>query len=138
MKNPFHIALPCKSIAATKAFYVDVLGCGLGREASNWIDIDFDGNQVTFTKAGDFKFDFQSYRLGNNTVPSFHFGIVKSLGDWKALHKDLINKKVEVFSNSTYHIDEVGEQYSFFVKDPNGYDIEFKAFKVDGEMFKPS
>ncbi|TSE05364.1 VOC family protein [Aquimarina algiphila] len=30
---------------------------------------------------------------------------------------------------------KVGEHLSFFVKDPNGYMVEFKSFKDHGEIF---
>lgn len=136
MKNIFHLALPCKSVSATRKFYIEKLGCKEGRSASLWIDINFRGNQLTFTNSGDYKFDFKNYRLGESTVPSFHFGAVLSLVEWKKMHEHLSKIGVEVFFNTTYHTGKVGEQYSFFIQDPNGYNIEYKAFKKEDEVFE--
>ena len=72
-KAEFHLALPCEDIGKTKDFYTNILGATLGRHTDNWIDINLYGNQITFTKAGTFNFDFKNYRLGDQILPSFHF-----------------------------------------------------------------
>ena len=38
---PFHLAFAVTDIEATRAFYVEKLGCKLGRSAERWIDFDF-------------------------------------------------------------------------------------------------
>lgn len=35
----------------------------------------------------------------------------------------------------TFFENKVGEHLSFFVKDPNGYMVEFKSFKNPDEVF---
>ena len=37
----FHISLPCVDVDKTKLFYLNELGLTIGREAENWIDINF-------------------------------------------------------------------------------------------------
>ena len=44
---PFHLAFAVSDLEATRAFYVDVLGCRVGREAERWIDFDFFGHQIS-------------------------------------------------------------------------------------------
>ena len=43
---PFHLAFAVTDIGATRAFYVEKLGCKVGRSAERWIDFDFFGHQV--------------------------------------------------------------------------------------------
>ena len=43
----FHLAFPVTDLEATRNFYVDVLGCRVGRSAARWIDFDFFGYQIT-------------------------------------------------------------------------------------------
>ena len=71
MKAQFHLALPCKSIEVTKNFYTSILGASLGRYADKWADINLYDNQLTFTQAGDFNFNFKNYKLGESVLPPF-------------------------------------------------------------------
>ena len=43
----FHLAFPVYDIEKTRAFYVDVLGCVVGREDKRWIDFNFYGHQIS-------------------------------------------------------------------------------------------
>ena len=45
--QPFHLAFPVSDLEATRRFYLDTLGCQLGRESDRWIDFDFFGHQIT-------------------------------------------------------------------------------------------
>lgn len=135
MKANFHLALPCIDLNKTRAFYVGVLGAKCGRNAENWLDIDLYGNQLTFTKAGSFKFDFKNYRLGEQILPSFHFGIIVDVELWGQLYARLNSTPLKSSPKATYMKGKAGEHLSFFIKDPNGYDVEFKSFKDDTEIF---
>ncbi len=134
-KAEFHLALPCEDLEVTKDFYTSMLGARLGRSADTWIDINLYGNQITFTKAGDFNFDFKNYRLGNQILPSFHFGVIVEVETWGKLYSRLFSMDLEVTTEATFFENKVGEHLSFFVKDPNGYMVEFKSFKDHGEIF---
>ena len=135
MKANFHLALPCIKLRKTRAFYVDLFGARCGRSGENWLDIDLYGNQLTFTKAGDFKFDFKNYRLGDQILPSFHFGVVMEVELWGQLYARLHSTPLELTPKATYMKEKVGEHLSFFIKDPNGYMVEFKSFKNSDEVF---
>ena len=136
MKNAeFHLALPCGDLEKTKDFYTNILGAKLGRDTDNWVDINLHGNQITFTKAGEFSFDFKNYRLGDQILPSFHFGVIIDVETWGKLYSRLFSMDLEVTTEVTFFENKVGEHLSFFVKDPNGYMVEFKSFKDHREIF---
>ncbi|WP_222984974.1 VOC family protein [Flagellimonas meishanensis] len=131
----FHLALPCNDLSETKDFYETVIKAKIGRQTENWIDVDLFGNQLTFTVAGNFNFDFKSYRLDEYVLPSFHFGIIVSVDVWGELYSRLFQMDLEVTTQTTFMQDKVGEHLSFFVQDPNGYMLEFKSFKNPKEVF---
>ena len=136
MNANFHLSLPCKEIEKTKEFYSEILKTKIGRSTNNWIDIDLFGNQITFTNSGDFNFEFKSYRLGEQILPSFHFGIIINIDDFGKLYSRLLQLDIGATIKTIFMENTVGEHLSFFVKDPNDYMIEFKCFKNDAEIFK--
>jgi len=135
MKASFHLALPCEDIEKTRDFYVFVLGAKQGRSTDTWLDINLYGNQLTFTKAGPFNFDFKNYRLSGQLLPSFHFGVIIDVDTWGKLYTRLFEKQFEVTTEATFLENKIGEHLSFFIKDPNGYSVEFKHFKNADEIF---
>lgn len=135
-KHAFHLSLPCENLEKTKSFYVNMLGAQLGRNTNTWFDVNLYGNQITFTKSGDFDFKYQDYRLGNEFIPSFHFGIIMDLDLWSNLYSCLFQKELEITTEVLYFEKKIGEHLSFFVKDPNGFKVEFKSFKDSDEIFK--
>ena len=46
-RSLFHLAFPVHDLAATKQFYVEGLGCTLGRESASAITLGLAGNQLT-------------------------------------------------------------------------------------------
>lgn len=131
----FHLSLPCYSVSKTKAFYVEYLGATLGRHATQWADIDLFGNQITFTKSGEFSFIYKSYKFEEKVLPSFHFGVILNKKDWDAIYERLLKNPEKLTKATTFLRDKTGEHSSFFVEDPNGYVVEFKCFKQTGEVF---
>ncbi|HAW53085.1 MAG TPA: glyoxalase [Flavobacteriales bacterium] len=131
----FHLALPVVDIEQTTNFYLNVLKARIGRSATNWADFDFHGNQLTFHQMGNFKKEIP--RMGKEGNPIKHFGVILTLEEWEkeknrfeALHIRFLSEPKIVFEGM------VGEQYSFFIKDPNGYAIEYKGFKNLNTVFK--
>jgi len=135
-KAPFHLSLPCLSISKTKEFYVHLLGAHLGRFASHWLDIDLFGNQITFTKAGDFNFVFKTYKFENSMLPAFHFGVILDKETWEKCYRRIAESEVKLTEKTLFLENKSGEHTSFFVQDPNGHTIEFKCFSEQEEMFK--
>ena len=46
------------------------------------------------------------------------------------------NGELEITTEVLYFEKKIGEHLSFFVKDPNGFKVEFKSFKDSDEIFK--
>lgn len=132
---PFHLSLPCRHIKATRDFYVEIIGAKTGRQSSNWIDIDLFGHQITFTRCGDYKFDFKSYKLDDSVLPSFHFGIIVDKDTWLKLYARLNEANDGSGTEMRFLKDKKGEHRSYFVKDPNGFTLEFKCFSREDEIF---
>jgi extradiol dioxygenase family protein len=133
--TPFHLSLPCKDIEKTKDFYVFTLGAKQGRSRDKWLDINLFGHQITFTETGDFNFNFKNYRLNDQILPSFHFGIIIDVDTWGKMYSRLFEKDLEITTEATFLESKIGEHLSFFVTDPDGYQLEFKSFKNDDEIF---
>jgi len=134
-KLPFHLSLPCLSIHETQAFYVDVIGASLGRHTTSWIDIDMFGNQITFTKSGDFHFNFKSYKFEDSVLPAFHYGIIVDEAIWDDIYGRISLSAYTPSEIITFLADKVGEHKSFFAEDPNRHMVEFKAFKNKKDIF---
>lgn len=125
----FHLSLPCKGIESTKNFYVHILGASLGRNTNQWLDINLFHHQITFTKSGDYNFGFKNYKFEGTILPSFHFGVILSEEVWTKLYEKLLVSKTIYIEKTAFLKSKNGEHVSFFVKDPNGYIVEFKHFK---------
>ena len=135
MKNAFHLSLPCLNIEKTRSFYIDKLGAELGRFAHNWIDIDLFEHQITFTQCKKFHFDYPQYSFEGKVLPSFHFGIITEPELWNSLYQRLSANLPAGLEKTSFLRNEPGEHRTFFVKDPNGYIIEFKCFREQGQTF---
>ena len=136
MNSIFHISLPCSDIEQTKQFYINILGAGLGRHKENWIDVNFFEHQITFIKSGSYKFTFKNYKLGDKVLPSFHIGVILPVSNWHEMFRKLEKSPVLYLGQTEYLKDSEGEHATFFVKDPNGYIVEFKRFTVEDSVFK--
>lgn len=136
MKNaPFHMSMPCYSVSKTKDFYIDVIGAELGRSSTQWVDINLFGNQITFTKAGEFNFIYRTYKFENAVLPAFHFGVIVDHETWRLLYEKLRETKHELIQEVTFLKSKLGEHTSFFIQDPNGHMVEFKTFANQKDIF---
>ncbi len=134
--SAFHLSLPCLDVEETKAFYLDNIGASSGRQNENWIDINLFGNQITFTKAGKFDFNNPNYVFEGKILPSFHFGVIIDKQTWSKIYAKLTqNKELSVVAQALFLQDRPGEHSSFFIKDPNGYMLEFKTFSQTDSIF---
>ncbi len=132
----FHLSLPCRSISATKSFYNETLGASLGRESTQWVDIDLFGNQITFTKIGEFQFHYKSYKFEDSVLPAFHFGVLVEGPEWEKLLGRIQGLSLELPVNTEFLSGRTGTHRSFFVEDPNGYMVEFKHFLNPDDIFQ--
>jgi extradiol dioxygenase family protein len=134
--QPFHLALPVTDLAAAETFYCGLLGCGKGRAASRWLDLNFFGHQVTLhlVDAGDT--EAPSNPVDGDSVPARHFGIVLEMADWRALAARLTDENRQfLISPRIRSKGEVGEQATLFIVDPSGNALEFKSFADPARLF---
>ena len=76
MDAPFHLAFPVNDLEATRAFYVNVLGCATGRESESWIDFDLYGHQIVAHVAPEETGNQTFSGVDEKSVPVKPFGVV--------------------------------------------------------------
>ena len=132
---PFHLAFPVTDLEATRQFYVDLLGCGTGRESERWIDFDFFGHQVT-AHLTDRMPAVSTNPVDGKNVPASHFGAVLDWEMWHELADKLRAAGVSFLIEPYIRFEgQTGEQATMFITDPSGNGLEFKSFKNPQEMF---
>jgi len=132
----FHLAFPVRDIAEARAFYGSLLGCREGRSADEWVDFDFFGHQiVAHLSAGETGHKAHN-RVDGDDVPVRHFGVILDMTDWRKLAGKLRENNVAFLIEPDIRFQgEPGEQATFFVLDPSGNALEFKAFADDSMVF---
>lgn len=133
---PFHLAFPVDDLAAARAFYGGVMGCGEGRSSDEWIDFDFHGHQIVAHLAPGQAGDRASNHVDGHGVPVPHFGLVLSMTDWEALAARLQANGCQFVIPPTIRFKgQPGEQATMFLRDPSGNALEFKAFANPANLF---
>ena len=134
--RPFHLAIPVRDIAEARAFYGDLLGCGEGRSAEEWVDFDFFGHQLVVHRVEDGGGDAGGNPVDGHAVPVPHFGVVLEMADWQAL-ADRLNEAGVRFEIEPHirFAGEPGEQATMFFRDSSGNAIEIKAFASLASLF---
>ncbi len=134
---PFHLAAPIKDKAVVRQFYENILGCSIGREAENWIDINFFGHQLSFhVKPAALESSEPKTQVDGKAVPVRHFGVILEWEDWNSLAERLKSTQTEFVIEPYIRFEgKVGEQATMFFLDPTGHALEFKAFKNEAQIF---
>jgi hypothetical protein len=132
----FHLAFPVSDLADARSFYGQLLGCKEGRSAPEWVDFDFFGHQIvahlstpeTGGKAHNF--------VDGDAVPVRHFGVILAMPEWKELAEKLEKSGISFVIQPEVRFQGLpGEQATFFITDPSGNALEFKAFADDKMVF---
>ena len=132
---PFHLAFPVTDIEATRRFYVDLLGCRVGREAERWIDFDFYGHQISahLVAASD---KTPANSVDGDRVPVRHFGVILEWEDWQQLSERLQSAGADFIIEPRVRFQgQPGEQATLFIRDPSGNALEFKSFQDMAALF---
>lgn len=134
MRPRFHLAFPVDDLEAARSFYAGVLGCGVGRESSRWIDFDFHGHQISAHLADTG--DSQANPVDGDAVPVRHFGLILARADWEALATRLQAAGADfIIAPRVRFKGRPGEQATMFVRDPAGNALEFKSFAEESAIF---
>ena len=132
----FHLAFPVTDLAATRAFYGELLGCPEGRSADRWIDFDLHGHQISAHLV-----DAERHPAGHNPVdgdaiPVPHFGLILAPTAWRDLADRLVAAGADfVVPPRVRFSGRPGEQATMFVRDPSGNVLEFKSFEDTSAIF---
>ena len=130
--NPviFHLAFPVSDIEQTKAFYVDGLGCQVGRESRHALILNLYGHQLVahVTK--------EPLTPQKGIYPR-HFGLVfSSEADWEALLLRVQERELLFYEQPKRRFaGEVTEHRTFFLQDPFYNLMEFKFYRHAEAVF---
>jgi len=124
-----HLSLPVRDLAECRAFYVDVLGCELGRERPTFIDVWFYGLQLTLQEHPD-------QVLSDEQRGVRHFGVTLGADELSELLARLATHPVQWLSPvSTDYPGTPQEQTKAKVLDPSGNAIELKTYLDPSAVF---
>ena len=135
--SPFHLAIPVKDLTTARAFYGGLFGCDEGRSDAHWVDFNFFGHQlVCHLDQGPDSATPLHKDVDRDAVPVPHFGVVLSMEQWQELSERLRDHGAEfVIEPKIRFQGQVGEQATFFLYDPSGNALEFKAFAHPERLF---
>ena len=130
MSALFHLAFPVHDLTAAKRFYVDGLGCVLGRESSHAVTFGLAGHQIVAHLTSDMG---SSHR----GVYPRHFGLVLTLEtEWQALADRAMDKGLTFFQQPRRRFAGTRiEHLTFFLEDPSKNLLEFKHYLHDSAIF---
>ena len=136
MRPRFHLAIPVTDLPRTRAFYTELLDCGVGRESDRWIDFDLAGHQVTAHLVDAEESGPATNPVDGHDVPVRHFGVILDVPAWDALAARLRAATVDFLIEPHVRFEgSAGEQRTLFLLDPSGNGLEFKAFADDAMVF---
>jgi extradiol dioxygenase family protein len=100
------------------------------------LTLTYFGNQITFTRDDQSVLNTKKYSFEQVLLPSFHFGIILEDDIWKELYTKFKDKDFFAIGTKKFLMNKKGEHESFFIKDDNGYFLEFKKFKELDQVFE--
>ncbi|BAU12817.1 glyoxalase [Leptolyngbya sp. NIES-3755] len=126
----FHLAFPVRDIPTTKSYYVDGLGCGLGRENDQSAILNLYGHQLVAHVTPD------EIAPQKGIYPR-HFGLVfTDEADWKALLDRAEQKQLKFYQQPKQRfLGTPLEHRTFFLVDPFGNLMEYKYYAHPDAIF---
>jgi len=126
----FHLAFPVHDLKAAKRFYVDGLGCTLGRESDSAMTLQLGGHQIVAQLSS------QPLERQKGIYPR-HFGLIfTSQQAWQSL-ADLASTNGLAFYQQPrlrYPRTRI-EHRTFFLEDPSHNLLEFKHYTHESAIF---
>jgi extradiol dioxygenase family protein len=125
----FHLSIPVSDLARARAFYVDLLGCRVGREGERRMDIDFFGHHVVAHLAPEEAgAAVQRFHSDGADVSVRHFGAIVDEARWEALRERLEAAGVDFsMTPQTIRAGTVQEQRIMMMPDGCGNVVELKS-----------
>ena len=128
----FHLAFPIENIPDTKKFYVDGLGCTVGRQTANSMILNLYGHQLVAHVT-------EKLPPQPGIYPR-HFGIVfPILADWQALLDRSTAQNLNFYRSAKHRFSgAITEHRTFFLTDPFANLLEFKYYTHSEAIFGAS
>ena len=126
----FHLAFPTHDIESAKRFYVDGLGCILGRESSHAVTFGLAGHQLVAHLTPELPPSQQG-------IYPHHFGLVlPSQEAWQALVDQATAKGLTFYQQPRVRFPGTRiEHRTFFLEDPSHNLLEFKHYTHESAIF---
>jgi hypothetical protein len=135
--RPFHLAFPVFDLEEARNFYVNTLGCSIGRESDQWIDFNLYGHQIVAHLNLNEIQDVRRSQVDGDAVPVRHFGVILENNEWQKLVDRLKTKGEDFLIEPRVRFEgKSGEQRTLFILDPSGNALEFKSFADDDHIFR--
>ncbi len=125
----FHLAFPIHHLEETKRFYVDGLGCTLGRVSDKAITLELGGHQLV----GHLSPPVEPQK----GIYPRHFGLIfGSEQDWQALVDQARKKGLPFYQAPRRRFEGTRlEHATVFLEDPSHHLLEFKWYKYPSAIF---
>ena len=126
----FHLAFPIADVAQAKAYYVDGLGCEVGRENAGSVILNLYGHQLVA------HLTHEPIAVQSGIYPS-HFGLIFTAeADWDDLLARAKNRGLQFYQQPKYRFTGLPlEHRTFFLVDPFGNLMEFKYYAHSSAIF---
>jgi extradiol dioxygenase family protein len=132
----FHLAFPVRDLTEARAFYGDLLECNEGRSSGEWVDFDFFGHQIVAHLSAGSGEEGRHNFVDGEKISVRHFGVILDMAKWRELAGKLQAAGARFLVEPGIRFEgQAGEQATFFVADPSGNALEFKAFAREEQIF---
>ena len=135
--SPFHYAFPVHDLGEAKKFYGEILGCKEGRSSEKWQDYSLHGHQIVAHWVGnDYRCHDYYNPVDGDEVPVPHAGLALTVKQFHELADRLKRAGIEFIIEPHLRFQgQEGEQYTMFLKDCSGNNLEFKAMTKPENLF---
>ncbi len=126
----FHIAFPITNLETAIRFYVDGLGCTLGRRSEQALTLDLGGHQLVGHLVPE-------QTMEQKGIYPRHFGLIfLSHEEWQALVDRAKAKELAFYQQPRVRFPGMRiEHHTFFLKDPSHNLLEFKHYTHESAIF---
>ncbi len=126
----FHVAFPVHDLDEAKRFYLNGLGCSLGRESASAVTFGLGGHQIVA------QLTTESLDPQKGIYPR-HFGLIfNSEEDWRALADKAKAEGLKFCQQPrARYVGTRIEHQTFFLEDPSHNLLEFKHYKYESAIF---
>ena len=131
----FHLAFPIHDVEATLRFYVEGLGCTVGRRSKQAVTLGLAGHQLAGHQlVGHVTADQAPRQKG---IYPHHFGLTfLSQEDWQALVDQAKAKGLTFYQQPRVRFPGTRiEHRTFFLEDPSHNLLEFKHYTHESAIF---